>query len=201
MVLLAAGAGCAASSLSAQEIPGGRVVIPADATYTHRASGMAFPPAIGEFRRTDIHRYDEAGTDESVGYNLVAGATGIAATVYVYPVPPGASAADRAETTDREFALRKDEIVYVHPAAELATEGDTVLRQDQAVFRGRRAVYGFEHVFAGKLQPLRSELHLFGFVGGKWFVKYRFTYPADLPATERIQRFMEALKITIPAAP
>lgn len=161
---------------------------------------MVFPPRIGDFRRTDIHRFDEAGTDESVGYNFVAAVGGIAATVYVYPTPSEISANDRADMTEREFEMRKDEIAYVHPDARLATEGDAALTQGARTYRGRKAVYSFAHVFAGRLQPLRSEFYLFGFVGGRWFVKYRFTYPVDLPATERIQQFMRALAITIAEA-
>lgn len=189
-----------APSSRAQEVSPGRVIIPADATYTQRASGMEFPPAVGDFRRVEIRRYDEAGTDESVGYNFVAGDAGIAATVYVYPVPPGVASDARDEATLREFESRKDEIAYVHPAAELLQEDATALIQDGTTFRGHKVVYGFEHLFAGKLQPLRSELHLFGFVGGKWFVKYRFSYPVAMPAAERIQRFMRELEITIAGA-
>lgn len=188
-------------SSRAQESPGGRVIIPADAIYSHRQSGMVFPPDVGDFRRTSIYRYDEAGTDESVGYSVVGAEGGIVATVYIYPAPAGVVATAQAEATEREFRLRQDEILYVHPDAKLMQTADLVLTQGATTYHGRKAVYQFEHVFAGKLQPLQSELHLFGFVGGKWFVKYRFSYPVALRASAQVEGFMRSLRIAIRNAP
>ena len=45
--------------------------------------------------------------------------------------------------------------------------------------------------------PLRSETYLFCYVGGRWRVKYRFTYPAALDAQHGIEDFMRDLVWTI----
>ena len=56
--------------------------------YTQAPTGMTYPMSVDEFRRVEIIRYKEDGTDESAGYNYMQPMTEIAATVYVFPSPP-----------------------------------------------------------------------------------------------------------------
>jgi len=48
---------------------------------------MTYPMSVNEFRRAEIIRYKEDGTDESAGYNYLRPMNEIAATVYVFPSP------------------------------------------------------------------------------------------------------------------
>jgi hypothetical protein len=183
----------------------GNVVVAPEGVYVH-VSEMAFPPTVGPFRRARIHQYDEAGRDVSVGYEYRTAGGRIAAMVYVYPVPGLAStnssapvpAAVRAGLMKREFEARKREILSVTPDARLVAEGDAVLRQGGASYTGRKAEFMLERVFSGKRRRLASELYIFCYVGGKWIVKYRFSYPAELDAADFIATLMRDLRVTIP---
>jgi hypothetical protein len=186
--------------------PQGTVAVAPDTDYVHAASYMTFPPAVGEFRRVDVRQYDDSGLDVSVGYNAGGAADGIAATVYVYPAPPIVSvgsptsviAAARSTSTEQEFKTRQREIMGAHPDAKMLSEGDATLRQGSESYVRRKAAFAFEQGFARKQQRVGSELYVFGFVGGEWIVKYRFTYPIDLDAANRIATFMRDLTLTIP---
>jgi hypothetical protein len=183
----------------------GSVVVAPEGVYVH-VSEMAFPPTVGAFRRARIHQYDEAGRDVSVGYEYRTAGGRIAAMVYVYPAPGLAStdssgavpAAARAGLMRREFEARKREILSIMPDARLVAEGDAVLRQGAASFAGRKAEFMLERVFSGKRRRLASELYIFGYVGGKWIVKYRFSHPAELDAADLIATLMRDLRVTIP---
>jgi hypothetical protein len=116
-----------------------------EADYLHAASGMTFPPAIGEFRRVDIRRYDASGRDVSVGYNAGGAAHGIAATVYVYPAPPVVSVgspdsviAARSTSIEQEFKMRQREIMGAHPDAKMLNEGNAKLQQGSESCAGRK---------------------------------------------------------------
>src|SRR5262249_5914122 len=182
------------------------VVVAPDGVYVHAPSAMAFPPTVGAFHRAAILQYDEEGRDVSVGYEYRGSDGRIAATVYVYPAPSltsiGSSesvvAEERARLMEREFNARKREVLSVTPDARLVAEGETILRQGRMSYAGRRAEFVLERVFSGQRQRLGSELYIFGYVGGEWIVKYRFTYPVALDAADHIAVLMRDLKVTIP---
>jgi hypothetical protein len=94
--------------------------------------------------------------------------------------------------------MRQREIMGAHPDAKMLNEGNAKLQQGSESCAGRKATFAFEQVFARKQQRVGSELYVFGFVGGEWIVKYRFTYPGDLDAANRIAAFMRDLTLTIP---
>jgi len=106
------------------------MAVNAQGSYHHLASGMTFPPAVGDFERVKITQYDAAGEDVGVGYNLVSPIAGIAATVYVYPAPsllsigspPDVVASARGTLCNNEFARRKKELVDAHSGARLIQE-------------------------------------------------------------------------------
>jgi hypothetical protein len=98
----------------------------------------------------------------------------------------------------REFEARKREILSIMPDATLVSEGDAVLRQGAVTYTGRKAEFMLERVFSGKRRRLASELDIFGYLGGKWIVKYRFSHPAELDAPNLIAAFMRDLRVTIP---
>lgn len=186
----------------------GNVVVAPEGVYVH-VSGMAFPSAVGAFRRTRIHQYDEAGRDVGVGYDYRTTDGRVAATVYVYPAPSltsvgaadSAVAAARARSMKQEFEARKREIFGVTPDAGLVAEGDAVLRQGPASYAGRKAEFMLVRDFSGRRRRLASELYIFGYVGGKWIVKYRFSYPAEFDAAGLIAALMRDLRVTIPPEP
>jgi hypothetical protein len=172
-------------------------------SYIHSASGMTFPSAVGGFRQVEVRQYDATGKDVGVGYNLVSPEVQVVATVYVYPAPslisifspPEVVADARAHLCQGEFTRRKQEILDAHPRARLIQEGEA--RPPGGRAPGHVASYEFESVFGHRLQPVGSQLYVFCYVGGKWAVEYRFTWPRDEAVDSAIAGFMAGLSWTI----
>jgi hypothetical protein len=195
---------CASGPAAAQ--PG---EIAAVGGYVQEASGMSFPPSVGDFRRVSLRRYTEDGSNESAGYNRRDGASYVGATVYVYPSPAITSigspreAVEEARTTlcaQQAEAVRR-ELASVHPNLEPVEDGRTLLVQGERSFPGQRMSFRVTAPsgFGPSHPPLRSEAQLFCYVGGRWTVKYRFTYAEDFSgAAEHVAALMRELTISIP---
>lgn len=181
-------------------------VILADGAYAHEKSGMTFPLAVGDFRRSLVQRYDQEGLDVSAGYDLYDSRYKIAVTVYVYPAPPLVSigsppetiAAARAILTKKEFEVRKQEVMLSHTGGQLIEDTEISIPVGGTLRRGRIATFEYEQNFAGQRQPVRSHLCMFNFVGGKWALKYRFTYPKSLEATREIDTVLQGVPWNVP---
>jgi hypothetical protein len=176
--------------------------------YVQAASGMAFPLQAGPFQRLETAtRYSPDGADESVGYRWTRKAGTVHATVYVYPslslanagVARGGIDAARRELCNAQFAGVEHELQTVHPTATVLENGAATITQAGAAYAGRKLVFVVSgpSAFGKDHAPLRSEAYLFCYVGGRWSVKYRFTYPAALDAQHGIEDFMRDLVWTI----
>jgi hypothetical protein len=174
--------------------------------YTHSASGMAFPPSVGDFQRVNVMRYDAGGLDVSAGYNLGTPTGEVAATVYVYPAPslisvgspPEVIASARATLCNSEFERRKKEVSASHAGARSIQEEDVPPPQAIPPIPGKKTSFEYDDFFGGQRQPLRSELYVFCYVGGRWAFEYRFTSPKNSDAADAISAFMAALRWTVP---
>ena len=170
---------------------------------------MAFPPAIGDFKRVEIVRYDETGLDMSAGYNFESPDLNIVATVYVYPAPSlrsFGSPADvvqsaRAKLCGDEFKRRQREVMAFHPDARLVSEEAVGRPQAGPAVEGRKASYEFDAAFRGRRQSLHSELYVYCFIADKWAFEYRFTSQRSPDPGARIAAFMKALVWTLPEKP
>lgn len=171
--------------------------------YVNAASGMAFPLAVGEFKRSGLYRFDRDERDVSAGYNLLTETSGIVATVYVYPSPPlpAGSRTDeaRAKACQGELDRRKQEVYSYHPGAVLIAEKDVTLPQGGKVHPGKLAIFEFEASFRGERQALHSELYVFCYVAESWAFEYRFTTPKTFDYAGPIADFMRALPWTLRA--
>ena len=180
--------------------------IVAEGAYVHEKSGMALPLAVGDYRRTEVIRYDQQSLDVSAGYDLHEGQRKIAATVYVYPAPSLFSigsltntvASARAILTKREFEARKQEILHAHPGGKLTEDTEISIPIGGATRVGRIATFEYEQNFAGQYQMVRSHLCMFDFVGGKWTLKYRITYPKNSETTSEIDAFLQGVPWNVP---
>ena len=169
--------------------------------YTHAGSKMTFPTDSAGFSRAQVLRYDSAGLDVGVGYNLVEAACGAAVTIYVSPGPqhayvmadPAVVESTQASYLRQYFEATKAEILKHHQGARLLSEGAELLRNplDRS---GLRATYAYTDLFAFVRQPVQSELHVF-IMDRAWFVKYRATYPESCApyASQRVLGLMSAL--------
>ena len=145
------------------------IEIPATTTYTNAASQFRFPPKFGDFAREQINQHDNDGRDIGVGYNNLR--HGVAITVFVYPV------AQRAPNNDLEghFGACKSEILSRHKGAQSVADRATQVSAGGQKRNAKYACYVFDDVFAQQRQSVRSELYLFSH--GRWFIKFRATYP------------------------
>jgi hypothetical protein len=180
--------------------------IPVTGPYTHSASGMVFPPAIGDVPRVNVFRYNDEETDVSAGYNVNTPAGHLVATVYIYPAPPLTSvgsptsvvATARSKLCQDEFASRKAEISRYHAGARLVGEQGFSFRRGNGSFPGKKAVFEYDADFGGQRQPVHSEPYVFCYVGDQWAMEYRFTGPRGIDPAE-ITRLMDALPWTVRA--
>jgi hypothetical protein len=178
---------------------------PTKGTYVQPASGFSFPEFVGEFRRTVITQYDSDGLDVSAGFERQLPAGEIETTVYVYPSPAVVSIGSpanvvqsaRSALAKKEFDACIQEIIQNHVGARRLSVEEFRIEQGNKVLTGQKSVFELDEMFNGKKQSLRSELILFCYVGDKWSIKYRFTYPKDMGATLEIERFMHDLNWTI----
>lgn len=169
--------------------------------FSHIPSGMKFPQAVENFKRSIIKRYDVEGTDVSVGYDLYQESKVIAATVYVYPSPSIVSIGSSSHIVKtaqetlclKEFDVRKWEISRAHPGAKLIQEKDVSSPVGRLGLPGKSAIFEYEDLFAGVRQSLLARVDLYCYVAGKWNVKYRFSYPATFNAMQDLSIFKEYL--------
>jgi hypothetical protein len=156
-----------------------------------------FPEHVGEFRRVDITKYDEAGTNISAGYQLQTPRGQIAATVYRYPGPQMVYVgADRkvVEATQRaalekHFSEVQVEITRAHPYARLLSEDELMMTNS-----GREQLVMKSSYRYPTIPPVHSQIYLF-IQDRKWFVKYRVT--ASVPL-EELEEHMHRLISKVP---
>lgn len=163
--------------------------IEADGPYPHRAAAAVFPVGVGEFRRAQIHQYDDSGRDVSASYNFVTPNGRLLITVYIYPAPRVAES-ERNRLCAREFESAKDAIRKQHGPEVAAEKGRAVDIAGTRKERRHRAVFRVTMNFDGQAQPVRSEAHLYCYVDGDWFVKYRISAPIAVTAPGAVEAFI-----------
>lgn len=157
--------------------------------YVHREAQAVFPLRVGDFRRSEVLRYDEDGRDVSASYNLAAPEGRLLITVYIYPAA-AAPAGERAGKCEREFQTAKGAIRNKFGAVPPLEEGAALAVPGTRRELSHRAAYRLTLPFDSKMQPVRSEAHLYCYVGGDWFVKYRVSAPLSVTAHQAVEAFI-----------
>jgi hypothetical protein len=163
--------------------------------YHHRFADAYFPVQIGEFRRADLHRYDDEARDVSGNYNLITPAGRLLITVYIYPSPPvGDASENRAarqkQLCDREVDSFTSYLSEQHGGARPREDGEAMKVPDVDPKLSRRTVFLFDSFFGDRVQPVRAEAHYYCYVAGAWQVKYRITTPVAVDGREAVERFI-----------
>ena len=174
--------------------------------FLAQAAGVTFLEKAGTFQRVDILTYSRDGKNLSVGYNSTEPTNPILATIYIYPagrVLSFGSPRDVVnEAHDRVEQMEMDSVVHEILSAH---RGAQIVRQERGnvAWGGRslaalHARFSYAEPFFGKRQRLLGDIWLS--TVGKWYVKYRVTYPAAnaSSAMTSVQRLMK--KLPIPAA-
>lgn len=150
--------------------------------FRHVGSSTNFPEQLNTLSRTRIVRYDDPmGEDVSVGYGgAVAGGQRVVITEYVYPAAQPAVGQSRQGLCREEFDLSAAEI-QKHPNAQKLGETAAPSMPDAVPTNGHRATYTFTQSVDGAPQTIQSQIVVYCYVGGNWFVKYR---ASSLPGTD-----------------
>jgi hypothetical protein len=150
--------------------------------FQHVGSNTSFPEQLSIFSRTRIVRYDDPmGEDISVGYGgTVAGGQRVVVTEYIYPARQPAVGESRQGLCREEFDLSAAEI-QKHPNAQKLGETPAPSMAGAVPTNGYRATYTFTQTVDGTPQTIQSQIVVYCYVGGNWFVKYR---ASSLPGTD-----------------
>jgi hypothetical protein len=142
--------------------------------FRHVGSNTSFPEQVSIFSRSRIVRYeDPMGEDISVGYGAgLASGQRVVITEYVYPAPQPAVGQTRQGLCREEFDLSAAEI-QKHPNAQKLGEPAAPGMSGSVPTNGYRATFTFTQPVDGTPQTIQSQILLYCYVGGNWFVKYR----------------------------
>jgi hypothetical protein len=160
-----------------------------EGTYVHVPARAHFPERVGEFQRGDIYQYDPGGRDVSASYNLATPAGRLLITVYIYPAAAAAEGA-RAARCEEEFGSVNSAISGQNGNSVPLEQGPAHVAAGAEPGLGHRSVYRFSSPFGDRIQELRSEAHLYCYVGGDWFVKYRVSAPVAVESRAAVQAFI-----------
>lgn len=80
-----------------------------------------------------------------------------------------------SDTLEGQFESAKAAVLAHKSGAQLISEGAVQMSLGGQQRIGRHATFTYVGEFASQRQPVRSELYLF--THGRWFIKYRVTYP------------------------
>jgi hypothetical protein len=160
-----------------------------EGAYLHGPARAVFPVQVGEFRRAKLFQYDQAGKDVSASYNLATPAGRLLITIYIYPAAAAAPAA-RSRLCDQEFAAANNAISSQHDNAAPIEQGAASPAEGVDRSLGHRSVYRFASPFDDRVQEIRSEAHLYCYVGGDWLVKYRISAPAAVETRGPVEAFI-----------
>ena len=160
-----------------------------DGLYMHGPARAAYPVQVGGFRRANVYQYDEAGLDISASYNLSTPEGRLLITVYIYPAAPVAKSARRS-ACDAEFAAVNSVISSQHDNVAPIDQGAALTVAGARPKLGHRSVYRFSSPFDERVQEIRSEAHLYCYVGGDWLVKYRVSAPVAVEMRGPVEAFI-----------
>jgi hypothetical protein len=160
-----------------------------EGTYVHVPARAHFPERVGEFRRSDIYQYDEVGKDVSASYELATPSGRLLITVYIYPAAAAAEGVRPAQC-EEEFRAVNSAISGQHGNAAPVEHGAAPAIAGVNPGLGHRSVYRFASPFDDRVQEIRSEAHLYCYVGGDWLVKYRVSAPVAVETRAAVEAFI-----------
>jgi hypothetical protein len=157
--------------------------------YVHGPAHAVYPLRVGDFRRSQILQYDERGEDVGASYNLATPEGRLLITVYIYPAAPAVASA-REGRCDEEFAAVNSAISSQHDNAQPLEEGAALPVGGVDASLTHRSAYRFSSPFGDRVQEIRSEAHLYCYVGGGWLVKYRVSAPVAVKTRRPVEAFI-----------
>jgi hypothetical protein len=195
VVLSGAGASADTQPPAPKEVARGAEVS-VEGTYIHPVTRLEIPEAVGPFSRRAVQHWDREGFNVSGRYYLGDPPRALA-TVYHYPVNPDLVADPAEKALAMHFQVVRQDIARERPELAFVAEAPYSVPINGFVYRGLEAVYEAPR-FQRFDEPVRSTAYLF--LIGKWYLKFRFTYPSRLASElDPLQR--EFISAFIPAPP
>jgi len=158
--------------------------------FRHVGSNTTFPEQFGDFARARIVSYDDpAGEDISAGYGLAVPGARIAFTQYIYPAPAPTAGLTRERLCREEFDGSAAEIDK-HDNSHRLGEPSAPAVAGVPSGLSHRANYTFSLDLNGTPATLQSQIVLYCYVGGNWFVKYRASSVPGVDLGGALTRFI-----------
>ncbi len=158
--------------------------------FRHVGSDTTFPQQFGDFTRARIVRYDDpAGEDISAGYGLTIPGARIAFTQYIYPAPAPTAELTRELLCREEFdgsAAQIDKHDRSHRIGASAAPAVAGVPTELS----HKAKYRFRLNLNGTPTMIQSQIVLYCYVGGNWFVKYRASSVPGVDLDGALRRFI-----------
>lgn len=110
-----------------------------------------FPATVSTYQRGRVVAYADQLKDFSVAYNRHDALVQAAVTVYLY---------DCQADVQQQLSLERDQILQAHPGGSVVSSTQERVRVGGVERTAHRIRFEFDEVFAGKRQPLASELLL-----------------------------------------
>jgi len=162
--------------------------------YAHRLTGLVLPEQVGQFERTHVSHYDPEGFNISGHYRIAEHRT--IATIYHYPGTANGSLLTLEQLAEHFESAKRD--VYLHrPGAQSVHDVMLSLVINGMELPGHHAVFQFEELPWFE-EP--AESHVWLFMVGNWYLKFRFTHPTEKSALVFVseQGFIASFKWPIP---
>lgn len=178
----------AAAALAAAGVHAQATQVTDPGPFRHAGTNTIFPEAVGGFERVRVVRYDDpSGEDVGVSYRATVPEGTVIVTEYVYPVVAAKGAAPAKVCRD-EFDGAGAAIKSAVKLGESAPRPRSGIGANLA----RRADYDLTLPIDGTPTVFASELSVYCYVRGPWFVKYRITRPKSAAGAQAAERFMQA---------
>jgi hypothetical protein len=141
--------------------------------YVHPKSGFVFPEKFGKLERTGVARFDPAGNDVAIGYDVLEGDVQLAATIYV--TPPARTKDGERLSLEQHFKREAASIMQLQAKSTSSPPWTPKQTKNLEEAPGHAILFRYVASFHGKSQPVESLFQVFEYEG--WVVKYRITYP------------------------
>ena len=166
-----------------------------EGVYRHSFTQLAFPEQSGSFDRMYVTEFDPDSTDVA-GHYRGPTALPIVATVYHYPATAGAAAPTEEEFI-AHFEQTKRDVTQTYPGVRITHSGGVVAKINSFELSGAHASFSIPD-FPAYAGPADSHLYLFALDG--WYLKFRFSHPAEVAsdALPREHDFIESFTWPIP---
>jgi hypothetical protein len=174
--------------------------------YVTKQTGLTFPEQAGAFHRVAVTIYSPDENDVSIGYNLMSNGNLVAATAYIYPArrvisigsPRDVVEGARQTVDNMEMDSITKEILTAHRGARFVLRDKSSIRSGGELIPALHGRFAYEDFFAGRKQALLGDIWLCRL--GKWYLKYRVTYPAsnEPTAISNVKKLISALPVPHP---